>query len=269
MESVTAERREEPVSPELVLVDPELAREARAALEVERPREEPAPPPLVVPSELPAPQPPVAVAPSEPPAPRRRSRVRRDGLRLLLAAVLGGAIVALVLGTQRSGDDRAARTVTTSTTATTAHAAAPTSEPKSRPHRQARRRSTVHKAKPKPKPKPKPVQTPRARHRRTRRARNTVRARPVLTKARLRAERLVLISLPTAPKGKVPPSLLDPKTGLARTNVQATCTAKGSNTLFICLVRRRGAPPGRRLAVGCRLRPNGTAKLHWYGYRRG
>jgi hypothetical protein len=96
----------------------------------------------------------------------------------------------------------------------------------------------------------------------------SARARAAAARAKTLAERLVLSGLPAAPKAKVPARLLYPRTGLPRTNVQATCRPKGTRA-FVCLVRTRDAKPNEGLVVGCRLRSNGTARLSWYSYRRG
>lgn len=106
---------EDPVSPELVLVDPELAGRARALLPEPRPF---APPPRVdaVPEPVVAEQvaPQVEPAPEpEPPGvarPRRKRRVAAYALALVLLAAAAAAVVvyAVLLGGSSSGHDNAA-----------------------------------------------------------------------------------------------------------------------------------------------------------------
>ena len=102
------------------------------------------------------------------------------------------------------------------------------------------------------------------------------RAHPKLTTGKLRArpktaaavERAVLTAVVQSPAGKLPRQLIDRSTGLAKNNLQAVCHASGT-TSFECVVR----PARHRPAEGLYLRympgPNGRAKLAWNPYRAG
>jgi hypothetical protein len=241
-----------PISPELVLVDPELARIAREALPEAPPAGErlqlvpgPGAPPPVHESPLAAPPPlplalPSALPPSEVPPPARRVP---EWFRLLLAAALGGLIVAAVPPVaHRVGD-----------------ALTPPGPVLGEPPAQTAPTTT---GSPKPtasKPRQAPTVGQPQTHART----------DPPTGAKQRAERLVLRGLARAKKGSVPAGLLDPATGLVKTNVQVSCTPTGTSvSVFECLVRVGGTPPGAGLVVGCRLLPGDRAELSWRGYRR-
>ena len=176
-------REPEPVSPELVLVDPELAPRARAALP-ERPWWEPVPvrPRRPEPVEPPRPKL-VAVEPPAPPERRRRRAltftVRIPVVGLVLVLLLAAAFAAIELGLFRSDDQRphlaAARTAsaavprtTTPATTTTARPANPPGKPK--PTTTTRKAltppPTTTQAQPKPKPAAKPKPKPRAKPKR-------------------------------------------------------------------------------------------------------
>lgn len=255
----------EPISPELVLVDPELARIAREALpeappQVERLKPVPrpvAPPPVVhEPSPLAAPPPlplplPSTLPPYEAPPPARRVP---EWLRLLLAAALGGLVVAAAPPVaHRVGDaltppgpvvaERPARTAPTTTALPT-----PTAS----------------------KPKPDHARTVAQPHAHTRTdSADSAGSAGSAVRAKQRAERLVLRGLARAKKGSVPAGLLDPATGLVKTNVQVICTPAGTSvSVFDCLARAGDAPPGAGLVVSCRLLPGDRAELSWRGYRR-
>ena len=256
----------EPISPELVLVDPELARVARAALPeppppVERARLAPVPTPVEPPrpapgpsvlSELPPPPLPLPLpsAPLEYEAPP--SAPRRPAWRwLLLAAAIGGlAVVVLPTVAHRVGDGLApSGPVLAEPPAQPAPA--PTIAPKpsaSKPNQ----RSTASQ--------------PGAQTRKRQRAGAT---KASTASPKRRAERLVLKGLAIAGKGTVPANLLDPQTGLVKTNVQVICTPAGtSGSVFDCLARAADSRPGAGFVVGCRLLPGGHVRLSWHGYRR-
>jgi hypothetical protein len=63
--------------------------------------------------------------------------------------------------------------------------------------------------------------------------------------------------------------LIDPRTGLAKNNLQAVCRHNGEPDSFLCLVRPLRHKPGEGLYVRYRQTRNGRARITWYRYRSG
>jgi hypothetical protein len=82
-------------------------------------------------------------------------------------------------------------------------------------------------------------------------------------------ERRVLALVVQSPKGKLPPSLIDPRTGLAKNGLQAQCRLSGGPRTFRCLVRPTDHTAAEGLHVRYRVDYAGRATLTWYRYRRG
>jgi hypothetical protein len=82
------------------------------------------------------------------------------------------------------------------------------------------------------------------------------------------AERKVLSAVIQAPGGKLPRALIDPKTGLAKNGLQATCRSTDPPGSFLCVIR-----PARHHAhegLSVRYTPRGTSGVFsWKSYRRG
>jgi hypothetical protein len=91
-------------------------------------------------------------------------------------------------------------------------------------------------------------------------------ARPVTAGA---IERKLLALVIQSPAGKLPPRLIDQKTGLAKNGLQARCTPSGGSRSFLCLVRPAHHRPTEGLYVGYRLGRSGRATLTWHRYRAG
>ena len=218
----------EPVSPELVLVDPELAERERARL-CEKARLEEF---LDVAALRRAVLHDVrAVEPDEEPAPVSSLaagflRRRVVPATLLCSLVLNGYFVAdLVV---RSDDNVAAPV------AIAAYPAAPTS---------AQQTQTAGVA---------------ATHESVQRSRILRPARKTMVEHKLVS--LVL----SAPARKLPRAFIDPKTGLVRNNVQVSCRAAARRS-YLCTI---GAPGTRTLVVRYRIKRNGMDTFRWYGYSR-
>jgi len=222
----------EPVSPELVLVDPELARRERArleeraylqevldvgalrrALEVERPHLE----------EI------------DQRRPWRRDLAILAKRRLVPAALLcsllaNGLLVArLVAHHSEEATQVAVRavTLTASSPETTVSptAAAPTSGRTSQPT------TTISRA---------------------------------LT-AKGAVERKLVSLILSAPARKLPREFIDPTTGLVKNNVQVVCR-KAKVRAFLCVVRLASGSGGHKpLFVGYSIRKNGKGVFNWYG----
>ena len=228
----------EPISPELVLVDPELARIARARL------------PLV----------PAAPARREP-RPRddagddlrsREAGVEREpatrrprGYRPAVAWVLVAAAVGLGLtGMSFFSGSR------------------PTFEPATS-GTDDRRSQLPRATKPRPTaPRIGSALVPPARRRGGAEQADAPPAALLRT-----AERRVLKLLPRAPRSKVPATLVDRRLGLVRSNVQVACRSSARRRELSCVVRPARHRRGEGLYVTYRPRPGGRTRIVWHGYR--
>lgn len=81
-------------------------------------------------------------------------------------------------------------------------------------------------------------------------------------------ERRILALVVQSPSGKLPPTLVDQKTGLAKNNLQAVCRSAPSNSL-LCVVRPARHRPGEGLSVRYRPSRDGRGSFVWYPYRSG
>ena len=84
------------------------------------------------------------------------------------------------------------------------------------------------------------------------------------------AERTVLALVQTAPRSRIAP-LIDPTSGLLKNNVQSVCHRRAyrGSARFLCVVRSPGAPPGAGLYVRYDVAANGRWSVTWLGYRTG
>jgi hypothetical protein len=254
------------ISPELVLVDPELGRVARdvlrreaeelaathaAPVEVEPAREQPITPLYYA---LDPPQPVVATAP---PIERTVDRVVARPSRvlsltapsilsvsILLNLMLAGVLFAGSGETPELLPPEPAFNQAPSTQSAERPAAAPTATAAPR-----QSRAGGHPA-------------ARPPHRSTGRAR--------ASRMKATAERTVLALVGTAPRSRVA-QLIDGKTGLLKNNIQAVCrrrAAQGAGR-FLCIVRPAGAPRNAGLYVSYTVQPRGRWSVTWLGYRKG
>jgi hypothetical protein len=80
-------------------------------------------------------------------------------------------------------------------------------------------------------------------------------------------ERKVLAAVVQSPRGKLPPRLINRKTGLAKNGLQAICRRSATRS-FVCIVRATYHRPSEGLYVRYRLaRHGGGGKFTWYRYR--
>jgi hypothetical protein len=224
----------EPVSPELVLIDPELARRERARLEEKAYLQEVLD---VVALRR-------AVDAGSPPD--EETRRRRPGWRdiatvsrqrvlpaaLLCSLLANGLLVADLVA--RKGDEAtqvAVRMVTL--TASTSTTAQPT--------------SVVPAEKPKSK---------------SRRVPPTKAISKAPTKASV--EQRVVSLILSAPRRKLPRDFVDPTTGLVKNNVQVICEQREHQS-FLCAVRLPSESANKPLYVRYRTRENGKGVFTWYG----
>jgi len=229
----------EPISPELVLVDPELARRERARLEEKAYLQEVlAVSPLKRAVEVQRP----AVEEVGRRTPWQRDFALMAKRRLVPAALLcsllaNGLFVARIVS--HNGEEAtqvAVRVVTitasspeTTTTPTfPGSAAGPPTGP-----RTSQRTSTISRA---------------------------------LT-AKASVERKVVSLILTAPTRKLPRAFIDPATGLVKNNVQVICK-KRQRRSFLCAVRLASQSAGKALFVRYRPTKDGRGVFRWYGYKK-
>ena len=266
--SLSAPPAPEPISPELVLVDPEL-RAALRAVELERPAlqvvsepglERPAlqvvplEPPReresVAPRATPPPAPPPSPAPeaAEPQGERALVRARRRAVRILLPISLGLNAVLIALAVSDSTAPQPSPAPPVLPSASPGGGSPKKPAPKAPPARKAKHSSTT--AAPK-------GTAPKASARR---------GSPIVPRiSHVVVERKLLNLVIQSPSGKLPRALIDRKTGLAKNNLQAVCRASGSR-LFLCVVQPARHKPGEGLFVRYRLDHSGTGGT-FTGYR--
>jgi hypothetical protein len=251
-------RAPDPVSPELVLVDAELARVERARLLAELSDDAPHPLPPTVRTELsPAVEPVAAPPPAElatPPADHLRRRV----LSALLTASLfvNALFIAAAVGdaTAPQPSIQAGPAATTRPAGAPSHARPPAEKPRPRPPATTRTAAAPsHARRPAKKPRPRTPALPSGGARG---------AAP----SSAAAERRVLTRVIQAPRGKLPPRLIDRTTGLAKNGLQAVCRRVATRT-FGCVVRPARHGPREGLYVRVRVLRQGRSSFRWYGYR--
>jgi hypothetical protein len=282
----------EPISPELVLVDPELARTERTRL-LERAQVEAAEPPRLrlLPGEAPPP-------PHAPPARSgQQAAHERFGKRvaqvvLVLSLIMNGVLIAVVVS--RGGAEQAAPTPAANEMSTSIPVAPstrrrpPATKARSHPARgsPAKTTATVTVATTRVVRTPgQPSNTLRSRPRpsagstrtsaqSTPRSGTSVTPRsavPIDTTAEV--EQRVLALIVQSPAGKLPPALIDSETGLAKNNLQAVChrsqLPSGERPAFGCAVRPAQHKPNEGLFVRYQPARNGRDVLTWYRYRSG
>jgi hypothetical protein len=71
----------------------------------------------------------------------------------------------------------------------------------------------------------------------------------------------------SAPSRKLPPAFVDPKTGLVRNNVQVVCRA-AKHRSYLCTIALGRSVAKRALVVRYRTAQNGGDRFRWYGYIR-
>ena len=81
-------------------------------------------------------------------------------------------------------------------------------------------------------------------------------------------ERKVLALVIQSPAGKLPSKLIDAKTGLAKNGLQAICRRSAARA-FACVVRPTHHRPGEGLFVRYRVGGKGRRSFTWHPYRNG
>jgi hypothetical protein len=263
----------EPISPELVLVDPGLRRALQAqaleraplqiVLSPEPSRVAPEPAPVSL-SEtasvsrlaaVPAPVP-LPLSEAEPPRARRvLASPRRYLVRAILpiSLVLNGILITLAVSDATVSPQ--------STAGPSAVAAAAPDNGKQRPS------SATAKRQPTGTRKAAAARKPSA-GARSGAARRTV---PRLGARDPRLERKLLNVIVQAPAGKLPRDLINSKTGLAKDNLQAVCRRETGRRSFLCVIRPSGHKPREGLYARYRVnkRKGNGGTFTWYRYRNG
>jgi hypothetical protein len=81
-------------------------------------------------------------------------------------------------------------------------------------------------------------------------------------------ERRLAALIISAPPRKLPRQFVDATTGLAKNNVQVVCRRRTTRS-FLCVVRPPSGAPKEGLYVRYRTGPNGHGVFTWYGYTEG
>lgn len=93
---------------------------------------------------------------------------------------------------------------------------------------------------------------------------------PGEAEARSAAERALLAAVVESPQGRLPRTLINPRTGLARNNLQAVCRPEPGSRAFVCVVQRAGKTPRPLLDVRYLPGPRGsTGRFVWGRARAG
>lgn len=261
----------ESISPELVLVDPELRRALRAQALEHAPLQlvvdpEPSAPeraPVALSELRSLPQPAAVPAPVSFPLaeaePHRARRVLAWPQRYLVRALLPISLVLnAILITLAVSDATVSPQPTTARSAPSA--AAPDSD-----------KQTLS---PSAKAKRQPTQTRKAANARKPSAGASSgaarRIAPRLGARDARLERKLLNLIVQAPAGKLPRALIDAKTGLAKNNLHAVCRRSGRSRSFLCVVQPARHKPREGLYVRYRSNRKGTGgRFTSYHYRGG
>jgi hypothetical protein len=255
----------EPISPELVLVDPELRRKVLAQLledvllealpeSAPRPSQvEPAPKPVDPAEPLTRPAAPMPLSqvlhrPGQV-APKRRRRRRLAPALLPVSLAVNVIVIALSVS-----DARIARTSPSSPLAidppVPSQLSPPTTKP---PTKEAQRPAATAQTRTAPKPKP-----------------GAQKRSATVRETRGKVEQKVLNTVIQSPAGKLPRPLIDSRTGLAKNGLQAHCRREASAPSFWCVVRAVRHKPGEGLYVRYRLNRTGkSGAFTWYPYRNG
>jgi len=242
-----AEQAMEPISPELVLVDPELARAARARLtesasvaaatrvETSTSVVEPAPPQALT-EKVQQPRAPV----------RKPWHTRLSPVLLLISVFVNIVLISLAVS-----DARVDQPPSSSFGWPTEQEAPVVPPPSSRLAPRPGKKSAASGG--------------ASRENRTERTKKGRAEAPKETT--IAAERRVLEVVVQSPAGKLPPALIDSRTGLAKNNLQAVCRRASGSRTFLCVVRPARHKPTEGLYVRYRPVRNGRGSFTWYPYR--
>jgi hypothetical protein len=253
----------EPISPELVLVDPELAKRVRALdVDVDRRARSAVPATSVFTRASEADRRPAVRPRAGPDAaedPRRGRALKR--LRRSLLAV-GLLVSGFVAASAVSESDRQRPQLALPEAGETAPAVRVSSRGDGTVAKE--RRASVAKT------------TERARTRRpgsrTRMTASGKRRKHAATAAAERkmsaaVERRLLSLIVQSPAGRLPPELIDTRTGLAKNNLQAVCTRSNDSRSFLCVITSALRPSAGPVYAHYLPTKAGAGRFTWYGTR--
>jgi hypothetical protein len=273
----------QPISPELVLVDPELARSERGRLLQQANSQalidsvvghQEALPRQAVPRELPRPR--------RGGRPVARGSVNRFALfaLLMISLMAEGVFVALKLPGER-GDRRTlalpqgdvAQRIRRGAVDYPRSASGPTSILRQLGSLTAtRRQAATTKLRRSGSPPAPGRAAPRRTHRKAttlKRGNGAVAGSKIPVETRGTIERKLLALVVQSPAGKLPPTLIDQRTGLAKNNLQAVCRRISNSRSFGCIVESAVRPLDGRVYVHYRPTHDGRGRFTWSPDRSG
>jgi hypothetical protein len=272
----------QPISPELVLVDPELARRERARLVQQANSQalvdsvvwhQEALPRQAVPRELPRPR-----AGGRPVARRSVSRFALFAL-LIISLMATGVFVALKLPVGRGGRRTLALPQVTSRSesggvvdhARSASGSTTTLRQLGLPTASRPQDATTELRRSSSRPTPGQAAT-RSKHQKAttrKRGHAAVAGSKIPVETRATVERKLLALVVQSPAGKLPPTLIDRRTGLAKNNLQAICRLAGNSRSFRCVLQSAVKPSDGRVYVYYRTTNDGRGRFTWSRDRSG
>jgi hypothetical protein len=279
----------EPVSPELVLVDPELAARVRASPVEQAPRYAlHATRVLTRAAEL-APRHPVTAngaARTDARPGHSRPFKRLGGSLLGISLIVSGFVVAYGV----SGNDSEPSAVAQREVEATLRTPDVVSRANTPGTFDQQRTATVARTTERVRPVAKPRQPPRSTAKRGTTAAakrgstaTAKRGSTAAPKSRKRAaagaaalretsaaiERKLLSVIVQSPAGKLPPALINRRSGLAKNNLQAVCTRSSDSRSFLCVVKSALQPTARPVYALYRPTQKGRGIFTWYRSRSG
>jgi hypothetical protein len=277
--TVASERQDlmEPISPELVLVDPELAARVRAS-PVERVAPYASHATAAVPvrrAEL-APRRPVSAhraARADSGRRHRRTLKRLGGSLLAMGLIVGGFVVASAVSGNQSEQTGVALPDATATppapdvvsrgdSVPTLDRERPASVARTTASKTARKRAVA-------KPRHQSQSTTKRRGAAAKRRKQPVARAAAARQTSAAVERELVSVIVQSPAGKLPPVLIDRRTGLAKKNLQAVCTRSNDSRSFLCVVTSALQPAAGRVYAFYRPAKTGGGGFTWYRSRSG
>jgi hypothetical protein len=262
----------EPISPELALVDPELAARVRASPVEHAAAYAPRATGVLTRTAQARPRRPVpAHTPVRPQArPGHRRAFKRIGISILaISLMVSGFVVGSAVSGNRS--DQTAKALPEARATSSAPRVASRSDSvrtldRQRPASVAR---TVPRKRAIAKPRRRSQSTTKRRGAAAKRRKQAVRRAAVARRTSAAVERKLLSVIVQSPAGKLPPVLINKRTGLPKNNLQAVCTRSNDSRSFLCVVTSALQPAARPVYAFYRSTKTGRGGFTWYRSRSG